>query len=59
MYSGFHLDLDPQLGSREHNAATDHHLDHAPFGLINMPLQPEGWGGVYCQIGINPKAKAI
>jgi hypothetical protein len=53
-YRGFHLD--PQLGSREHNAAKNH-LNRAPFGL--RPLQPVVWGGVYCQLGINPKVTAI
>ena len=53
-YSGFHLD--PQLGSREHNAAKNH-LNRALFGL--RPLYPVVWGGVFCQMGINPKVTVI
>jgi hypothetical protein len=37
VYSGFHLDPDPQLGSREHNAAKNY-LNHAPFGLRPLLL---------------------
>jgi hypothetical protein len=52
--------VDPQLGSREQNINTaKNHLNHAPFGLGLRPLQPVVWGGIYCQMGINPKVTVI